>query len=220
MRWIFIIFLFFTGNSYAQWKNYFIGIKGDTLNRIDVNDKRQGPWVDRIETLRGEPGFEEEGEYKDGRKEGVWRKFSLMGDLQAIETFKWGNKDGQSQIFNLAGNVVREESWRAFNPDKLYDTLTVEDVNNLGHYNDVVIKNEGSSLKHGTWTYYDPSTGMIQKTEFYRLGKIEQGSADPLKTAESKTTAAKSITKPKEVLDFEKKNSGKKKIKVRDGSVY
>ncbi|MFL5787364.1 MAG: hypothetical protein ACJ748_04885, partial [Flavisolibacter sp.] len=28
----------------------------------------------------------------------------------------------------------------------------------------------------------------------------------------------KTVAKPKEVLEFEKKNSGKKKIKVRDGS--
>jgi len=28
----------------------------------------------------------------------------------------------------------------------------------------------------------------------------------------------KQVAKPKEVLDFEKKNSGKKKIRVRDGS--
>ncbi len=27
-------------------------------------------------------------------------------------------------------------------------------------------------------------------------------------------------TKPKEVLEYEKKNSGKKKVKVRDGATY
>ena len=32
-------------------------------------------------------------------------------------------------------------------------------------------------------------------------------------------SSSKTKVKPKEVLDFEKKNAGKKKIKVRDGSV-
>ena len=115
---------------------------------------------------------------------------------------------------------MKEESWRAFNPDKAYDTIDVEDVMHPDQYKKVVIKNEGSSLKHGTWKYYDPSAGFITKTEFWVLGKLEQNdSKAPLtakKNSSDRTTAAK--VKPKEVLDFEKKNSGKKKIKVRDGS--
>ena len=59
---------------------------------------------------------------------------------------------------------------------------------------------------------------MAFKTEFYRLGKLEQGSAPP-PTLGSDTLAVTSMKKPKEVLDFEKKNAGKKKIKVRDGTV-
>ncbi|ULQ57278.1 hypothetical protein KJS94_03570 [Flavihumibacter rivuli] len=218
MRCILVMLLMISINGYGQLKSYIIGVKGDTLNRVDIADKRQGPWVERIESVRGEPGFEEEGEYKDGRKEGMWRKYTLQGDLLAIENFRWGNKDGMCQYFNIAGSVVREESWRAFNPDKLYDTLDVEDVNNPDHYVQVVVKNEGSSLKHGTWKYYDPGTGFVQKTEFYRLGQIEKGN-EPSTLARDTMSVTKKVQKPKEVLEFEKKNSGKKKVRVRDGSV-
>lgn len=216
MRWILLLLLFISGSSFGQWKDYMIGARGDTLNKIDMRGKKQGPWINRFETLRGEPGFEEEGEYIEDRKEGNWRKFNLMGDLMAIENYHWGFLDGNSQFFNVAGHLVREESWRAFNPDKDYDTLDVEDVTSPGNYNSVIIKNEGSSIKHGTWSYYND--GMAFKTEFYRLGKLEQG-ATPPPTLGSDTMAVTSVKKPKEVLEFEKKNAGKKKVKVRDGTV-
>ncbi len=203
----------------AQWKSYIIGVKGDTLNCVDKEGKKQGKWVQRFEELRGEPGFEEEGVFVDNRKEGVWRKYNLMGDLQAIENYKWGFKDGKSAYYNIMGNVTVEESWLALNPDKVYDTIDVENVDDPGHFTRVVIKNEGTSLKHGTWRFYDPGTGFINKTEFYRFGKLE---SDPLtgagsNTAKASDEAEKPKAKPKEVEQFEKENAGKKKIKVRDG---
>jgi hypothetical protein len=220
MRWMLICFLFISGICSAQLKSYVIGVKGDTLNKVDISGKKQGKWVNRYETVRGEPGFEEEGEFVDDRKEGLWRKYSLMGDLLSVENFRWGFLDGLSQYFNMAGNVVREESWRAFNPDKLYDTIDVEDVVNPGNFKEVIVKNEGSSLKHGTWKYYDPGSGFIDKTEFYLLGKLDKNSEPPTLAKDTVSSTAKKQAKPKEVLDYEKKNAGKKKIRVRDGSVY
>lgn len=219
MRWIIAVFCLFAGTVSAQTPSYIIGVKGDTLNRVDKAGKKQGKWINRFESVRGEPGYEEEGEYKDDRKEGAWRKYNLMGDLFAIENYRWGFKDGESKYFNISGNLTREESWRAFNPDKLYDTLDVEDPDHPGTYQEVVVKNEGSSVKHGTWRYYD-SDGFITKTEFWRLGQADK-SLDPPTLAKDtlSRTANRKDVKPKEVLEFEKKNAGKKKVKVRDGTV-
>ncbi len=219
MRYLFILLLFVSAGSYGQQQSYIIGVKGDTLNRVDKAGKKQGPWVIKVDPLRGEAGYEEEGEFKDDRKEGTWRKFTQMGDLFAIENYRWGFQDGASQYFNIAGNLVREESWRAFNPDKQYDTLDVEDVDHPGNYKEVVVKNEGSSIKHGTWKFYD-SDGFVAKTEFWLLGK-EDKSLTPAtlgKDTMTVSTAGKK-EKPKEVLEYEKKNAGKKRIKVRDGTV-
>ena len=72
MRLIFLSLLLISINSYSQWKGYEIGAKGDTLDCIDKNNLKQGKWVLHYDELRSEPGFEEEGEYKDGRKEGTW----------------------------------------------------------------------------------------------------------------------------------------------------
>ncbi len=219
MRWILFILLFVSTSSVAQWKDFIIGVKGDTLNRVDKMGLKQGPWVHKYETVRGERGFEEEGEYKDDLKEGNWRKYSLMGDLLAIENYRWGFLDGMSQYFDISGNLLREESWRAFNPNQQYDTIDVEDVMSPGNFNQVIVKNEGSSLKHGTWKFYDPSSGFISKTEFYLLGKVDKSNLPPTLAKDTMSVSAKKVQKPKEVLDFEKKNAGKKKIRVRDGSV-
>jgi hypothetical protein len=72
-------------------------------------------------------------------------------------------------------------------------------------------------VRQGEWRYYDPSSGMIIKTERYTLGKLEAPKASDKMIAASDTT--KAVAKPKEVQDFEKKNSGKKKVKYVDGTV-
>ncbi|GAO43516.1 hypothetical protein [Flavihumibacter petaseus] len=217
MRYLFILLLLSSLSGYGQLKSYLISVKGDTINRVDANGKKQGPWVNHIDPLRGEPGYEEEGVYKDDRKEGTWRNFNLTGDLFAIENYRWGFKDGASQYFNISGGLTREESWRAFNPDKEYDSVDVEDVNSPGNYTIVVVKNEGAAVKHGTWKFYD-GDGFITKTEFWTLGKPDKSLQPPTLARDTMTTAKKSA-KPKEVLDYEKKNSGKKKVRVRDGTV-
>lgn len=213
----FIILLFFSTQLFGQYKNYIIGIKGDTLNIVDQKGQRQGKWVNHYNEVRGEPGYEEEGVYIDNRKEGVWRLYSLMGDLMAVENFRWGNKDGLFQYFSKSGQLLREESWKALNPDKLYDTLDVEDVDHPGNYKRVIVKNEGAGIKNGTWKYYDPFTGMITKTEVFTLGKLETGNKTTVASADS-SAVPKTKVKPKEVLEFEQKNAGKKKIRVRDGN--
>ena len=70
-------------------------------------------------------------------------------------------------------------------------------------------------------------SGRIEATETYVLNKkktkededAELAPIDPANpNATTKKTEVKTKVKPKEVLEFEKKNAGKKKIKVRDGN--
>jgi hypothetical protein len=200
--------------GFAQWKDYTVGPKGDTLNCTDMQDKKQGKWVNHYDEMRGEPGYEEEGVYRNGRKEGTWRLYNLQGDISGVEYYKWGNKDGLCQYFGLNGTLLREEGWKALNPDKAYDTLTVEDIDHFNKYKTVIVKNDGVAIKDGTWKFYDPSTGMITRTEVYTLGKKEAS-----KASQTTADAGKVAAKPKEVLDFEKK-TGKKKVKVQNGSTF
>ncbi len=217
MRWIVpAIFIGVPGQLFPV-KILYDRRKGDTLNQVDSKDLKQGKWVNHYDEVRGEPGFEEEGEYKDNRKEGNWRVYNLHGDLIGAEFYRWGNKDGINSYFNGSGELLREESWKALNPDHLYDTLEIEDIDHLNQYKTVIVKNEGAGIKHGVWKYYNSSTGMIYKTETFELGKLV--TPKPGTISDSTVTAGK-LAKPKEVLDFEKKNAGKKKVKYKDGTVF
>jgi len=225
MRYAFLIFLLIPYNSFCQYKSYIIGIKGDTLNVVDKNGLKQGRWVHSFPPLRGEPGYEEQGVYVNDKKEGQWQRFSPAGDLLAIENYRWGNKNGKSYYFNRWGAMEREESWKAVNPDNPYDTLDVYDLNDPTRVIDrVVVKLEGFTLKHGLWKYYDPEFGTVVRTEEYWLDKPKNGleGLDPIDVSKggksrSDSAAAKTAAKPKTIQDWEKKNSGKKNIKVRDG---
>ena len=199
----------------CQLKDYTIGPRGDTLNGVDQQNRKQGKWVNHYDEIRGEPGFEEQGVYKDDKKEGVWKLFSLQGDLIGIEQYKWGNKAGICQYFGINGTLLREESWVALNPNKLYDTLVVEDIEHLDKYKTVIVKNTGAAIKDGTWKFYDAFTGTISRTETWDLGKLEKSQAGQRAMPDS----TQAIAKPKEVLEFEKK-AGKHKVKVQDGSVH
>jgi len=216
MRILIFLLLLCSLQGFSQWKDYKLTEKGDTLNRIDRQDKKQGEWVVHYDNVRGERGYEEEGVFVDDRKEGEWRLFSLMGDLIGIEHYRWGFKDGLSQYFTTDGNLRLEQNWKALNPDKPYDTLMVEDVDKLNVYREVVVKNEGASLKHGEWKYYDAVTGMVMKAEHYVLGKLQSAPSAAIAAEPEK----KVVEKPREVQEFERKNAGKKKIRYQDGSVY
>jgi hypothetical protein len=207
-----------------------IGVKGDTLNCVDMNGKKKGRWVNEKPPLRGEKGYEEQGVYINDKKEGQWQQFTLEGDLLAIENYRWGNKHGRCMYYTPFGQPIREESWKAVNPDNPYDTVDVFGLNDPSKVvRREVIKLNGHTLRHGTWKFFDPDLGTIVKTEQYKLDKlvvagqvedelapidISNGSTTK---ATSDTTGKKSIAKPKEVLDYEKKNAGKKKVKTRTG---
>jgi len=231
MRYIFVLLLFASATAQAQLKNYMIGAKGDTLNRVDMQGLKQGPWVIHIDDVRGERGYEEEGMFWNDKKEGVWRRFSLEGDLIAVENYRYGYKDGKNTYFNYQGELMREESWRAIDPQNPYDTVNVYDLKDptkvVGRQ---VIKIEPNSYKHGAWRFYNAQMGTIEKTEQWVMDKPKEKEKPvaidddlaPIDPATGEATVKKeekkNLTKPQAVLDFEKKNAGKKKVKVRSGT--
>jgi hypothetical protein len=229
MRFIILLALLISINGFGQYKDYMIGPRGDTLNRVDMQGKKQGPWVVIVPELRGEQGYEEEGYFENDKRIGTWKRYTPMGDKIAQENYRWGHKDGISQYFSLGGGLVREESWKAVDPENPWDTVPVTDPNDPGRVlKYVVVKLEGYSLKHGTWTYYDPQFGTITKHEKYFLDKIEGAKnskgedltpIDVTKGYKASTDSLgnKSVKKTADMLEYEKKNSGKKSIKVRDG---
>ncbi|HYC39145.1 MAG TPA: hypothetical protein VEB63_01555 [Chitinophagaceae bacterium] len=227
MRFLLLFLLLFSLNGFGQWKDYIISVRGDTLNRVDMKGRKQGPWVIHVDALRGEPGYDEQGYFVDGKKDGLWVRFSLEGDKIAEENYRWGVLDGKARYYTRNGGLLREESWRAVDPNKTMDTVDVVDINDPTKVlRRVIVKVEGQTMRHGTWTYFDPMWGSVLKTERYFLDRVESDNPadDDLQpidvtnsTSKSDTATKKTVQKPQVVLDYEKKNSGKKKIKTRDG---
>ena len=222
--YLILIAVFFGLRSFSQCKTYSLDAKHDTINCTDFQNLKQGYWVTRVVNNHGEPGYQDEGSYKDDKKEGVWTHYNLIGDVLAQENYKWGNKDGICRYYNLMG-LIREESWRAIDPLNPYDTVRVYHLDNPDKYDLRLMKVESSTVKHGIWTYFDPERGTVTKTEEYVIDQLVSNKKsnasinDSLTMAQKKPSDSLSLSnknKPPEVLEYEKKNQ-KKKIKVRDG---
>jgi hypothetical protein len=214
-----LLLLFIHSFTVAQNKSFQISAKGDTINRVDKKGLKQGKWVKRVEELRGEPGYEEEGMYKNDLKEGVWRRYTLMGDPIGFESYLHNGKDGPQQYYTPLGELVREESWRGYNPDAPYDTIAVYGTGSNEIIDYKIVKAEQYSVKHGVWKYYEPVTGRLLKSEEWDRNRIvEPNAPKPQTNAGSAILAGvkKVVKKTPEMLEWEKKNKGKKRV-VRDG---
>lgn len=76
-----------------------------------------------------------------------------------------------------------------------------------------IVKAEPYSVKHGEWKFYDPATGELIKKEEYNLNVLV---VPKPKTEVPIVTKKKEVPKTAEMLEWEKKNSGKKKA-LREG---
>lgn len=200
--------------AFAQYKSFKISVKGDTINIVNKDGQKQGKWVVQTAELRGNPGFEEEGLYSKNLKEGIWRKYNLEGDLISVENYFRGEKDGLQQYYTFLGNLEREENWKAYNPDAPYDTIAVYGTGSGEIIDYKIVKAAGYAVKHGDWKYYNPETGELMLTEKWELNNIVLPNSK--KPAVATTTEKKKIDKTPEMLEWEKKNKGKKNA-IRDG---
>lgn len=88
---------------------------GDTINRTDASNLKQGYWkvYNKIKKL---PGYEddqlvEEGSYVDNKKEGVWKTYYNNGKLKSEITYKNNIANGFARFYYKNGNVSEEGNW-------------------------------------------------------------------------------------------------------------
>jgi hypothetical protein len=197
--------------NFAQYKSFSFSAQGDTINIIDSKGLKQGKWVITVGELRGEPGYVEEGIYAKDKKEGYWRRYSIEGDLLSVENYKYGGKDGIQQYFSFIGSLEKEESWHSYNPDAPYDTIPVYGPDNNDIIEFKIVKATQYSVPHGDWKFYEPGSGRIYKVEKYDRGQLVKDKPKEQPEVAATPEKPKVKEKPKEVLDYEKKYSGKKK---------
>lgn len=213
-KYITILILLTSTSAFSQYKSFSLSPKGDTINRIDKKDLKQGKWVINVPELRGEPAYTETGYYKNGKKEGTWRIYDNTEDLLALEQYKYGGKDGTQQYFTRFGQLIREENWKAYNPDAPYDTIPVYGTGSNEILEFKIVKAEQYSVKNGEWKFYEASTGRLVRTEHWDRGAPQHEA----KAVVAQDDVPKKMQKPIEVLEFEKLNSHKKKVKLREGA--
>lgn len=215
---LFFLFLMCIGfQSLAQYQSFQLNPQGDTINIVDNKGQKQGKWVITVGEVRGEPGYDEEGLYKNNQKEGVWRKYSSTGDIIAVENYLHDGKDGGQQYFSFLGDLVREENWRGYNPDAPYDTIAIygTESNQVLEYK--LVKAQQYSVPHGDWKYYGPG-GQVIKIETYAYGRLQTPGGNNAVAAKPAPAKPVEKEKPLEVQEYEKKYSKKKRSQMeREG---
>jgi len=90
--------------------------KGDTINRRDAADLRQGKWkvYNREGKFKGynEGQLVEEGDYVNNKKNGVWTKYYPEGTKKHELTFVNNVANGYAKIYYRNGNLQEEGMWQ------------------------------------------------------------------------------------------------------------
>lgn len=87
----------------------------DTINKVDINKKRQGYWMIKAKPpkLDGYPAgnLVEEGAYQNSRKFGLWKKYFPSTKLKSEITYENGRPFGKYTLYYENGNVEEAGSW-------------------------------------------------------------------------------------------------------------
>lgn len=90
--------------------------KGDTINRVDLNNMRQGPWKvlgDMSDDARYSPNsVVEEGKYINNKKDGLWISYYPSGKEHTIITYISNKPNGAYKIFYENGQLEEEGTWK------------------------------------------------------------------------------------------------------------
>jgi antitoxin component YwqK of YwqJK toxin-antitoxin module len=113
--WISLLLIFFLqgGSLFSQQFRMF---QGDTINRVDVNNMRQGSWKifgDMTDDGRFKPtDITEEGRYLNNKKDGVWTSYYPSGKQHTIITYVSNKPNGTYKVFYENGQLEEEGTWK------------------------------------------------------------------------------------------------------------
>ncbi|MEN9443578.1 MAG: hypothetical protein RIS47_468 [Bacteroidota bacterium] len=146
--YIFIALLAFQYGSLAQKFELY---KGDTINRIDLANLRQGKWIEFYEKSKKVNAL---GSYIDNRKDGLWKTYYENGVLQAEITYKLGRQKGYAKTYYEDGKVFEEGVWDS---NKWVGSYKAYHSNGVLAYD---------------WNYDEKGKKTGQQRYFYTNGKV------------------------------------------------
>lgn len=117
MKKLLYILITVCGASFAQSQSSEVSLDGkDTINKIDVDGKKQGKWVllgkHKPGTCYAVTAKAEEGKYQDNRKIGIWIEYFCNGNMKNKLTFTNGRPDGYAIMYHENGKISEEGNWK------------------------------------------------------------------------------------------------------------
>lgn len=166
MRLLMLLFLLLCMQPvFAQ--NHAAAQEQTALNQTDSRGLKQGLWVLQQPARMGEPAFTEFGYFSNGEKTGTWYQLDANGSPTAIEQFSRNVLNGEVKYFE-GGRLMVVGNYRGLNPDRVIDTIVVEDPV-TGAEQLVPIASERGSVRQGLWRFYDPRSGRLLREDYYQL---------------------------------------------------
>jgi antitoxin component YwqK of YwqJK toxin-antitoxin module len=112
-RIILLVFSFVL--CYSSFAQSYELLEGDTINKKDINNKRQGRWIVKANPTKN-PGYTaasilEEGVYEDSRKEGLWKTYFPNGKLKSEITYERSRPKGAYTLYYDNGNIEEKGIW-------------------------------------------------------------------------------------------------------------
>lgn len=115
MKIYFYIFCFVVFSFFGLAQSFEI-YNGDTINRVDFYNCKEGKW--RV-TGKLKPGtcyqkdqVVEEGKYIANRKTGLWIEYFCNGNMRNKITFIDGRPNGHATLFHENGKIKEEGDWK------------------------------------------------------------------------------------------------------------
>jgi antitoxin component YwqK of YwqJK toxin-antitoxin module len=89
---------------------------GDTINRIDVNGRKQGHWKFFAKDKQGLKGYRpdqiyEQGDYRDSRKHGIWLRYYPNEMIKSEISYRYNRPNGPYILRNEKGEITEEGIW-------------------------------------------------------------------------------------------------------------
>lgn len=90
--------------------------EGEEVNKKDAQGRKQGKWV-ILGKMKNLPGYApeekiEEGEYKDNRKMGIWKKYYPGGQLKSEIEYKYNRPNGKYITYYPNGVIEEKGTWK------------------------------------------------------------------------------------------------------------
>jgi hypothetical protein len=202
---------------------FIISAEGDTINRTDDFNTKQGLWIENIPEKYGEVAMLKFGFYKDDWKTGKWKLYEGP-NLICIENYKNNVLDGEIMYYEN-GFVSCRGYYSGSNYRTKFDTIVLENAQ-TNETKTYIIRNNSSTVKDSTWTFYLPNSEKVKSIEYWRNDEMIGGQEinNGVGVLDSATKEAYKKFMPlngnKVVAPFENNNKGQTRDAKRNRATF